>query len=238
MADFSSEMIRQAVLQARNGHPQEALSLLLGNPPPAGSADAPHYHLTVGSLLLEQGRPGEAFAHLDVVIHREGKGKPAVDLWQAARQQTELKLGRGSLDRASTSLESWVDNPFYMPLEALLAVLATAAAIRCYRKSLSPASRRVGLRWAALIWVVATAVGTAQLLGSRYPRSRAASAFVLRSGPADDFFELGQIEAGVELRLLEKQEGWVRVRVTPEVSGWAPASNVLLLSPPSNTRES
>ncbi|MBU6375561.1 MAG: SH3 domain-containing protein [Bdellovibrionales bacterium] len=238
MATLDADLIRQAVLQARSGQPKEALGLLLAHPPGPSSADASHYHLTVGSLLLDQGRPGEAFAHLDVVLHREGLIKPADDLWLTAREQAELKLGRGSLERASNTIEKWVDNPFYLPLEAFLAVLSVAAVVRCYRKGALPSSRKIWIRWAVLIWALAFGAGAGQILGSRYPRSRAATEITLRSGPAEDFYELGRVDAGSELRILEKNDGWVRVRVTPTVSGWVPSASVLLLTPPSTTRES
>ena len=87
MADPQAEILRQAVLQARAGQPKEALELLLRNPAQEAGPNASHYHLTVGALLLEQGRPGEAFAHLDVVMRREGPSKTVSELWTAARER-------------------------------------------------------------------------------------------------------------------------------------------------------
>jgi hypothetical protein len=237
MADAHAELIRQAVLQAREGHAQEALGLLLGSPVPETSASSSHYHLTLGSLLLQLERPGEAFAHLDAALHREGRSKIVEDLWKRAREQAEAKLGEGSLERASSPLESWVDHPLFMPVEALLAVGAAAASLQYIRKKGSPASRRVIFRWAAGCWVLATLACSIHFWGSRFERCRATTGIILRSGPSEDFIELGRVDPGAELRLLARQEQWVRVRVTSETSGWAPASGVLLLNPPSTTRE-
>jgi len=237
MADAHAELIRQAVLQAREGHAQEALSLLLGSPIPDNSTSASHYHLTLGTLLLQQGRSGEAFAHLDAALQREGRSKVLEGLWARARDEAEKKLGEGSLERASSPLETWVDHPLFTPTEALLAVGAAAASLQYLRKRASPASRRVILRWAAGFWILAVVASGIHFWGSRFERSRAATGLILRSGPSEDFIELGRVDPGVELRILAKQDDWVRVRVTAEASGWAPSSGVLLLNPRSTTRE-
>jgi hypothetical protein len=237
MADSHAELIRQAVLQARDGHAREALGLLLGNPIPENSASASHYHLTLGSLLLQQGRSGEAFAHLDAALQHEGRSRLIESLWNRAREETEKGGGEGSLERASSPLEIWVDHPLFMPLEALLAVGAAAASLQFLRKRGSPAGRRAIFRWAAGFWALAAVACGLHFWGSRFARCRAATGIILRSGPSEDFIELGRVGPGAELRILAKQDKWVRVRVSSETSGWAPASAVLLLSPPSTTRE-
>jgi len=236
MADPHADLIRQAVLQARDGHPQEALDSLLGNPAPDSSASASLYHFTVGSLFLRQNQPGKALAHLDASLHRGG-ARPAGELRDRARTMAEQKLGEGSLDRASLPLEQGVDHPLYLPLEGILAVLAATAAVRCLRRGTSPGVRRTALRRAAILWLLALAGATGHYWGARFPRARASGTLVLRSGPAEDFLQLGRVDAGAELRVLSEDHGWMRVRVSPDTSGWIPSSGVLLLKPPSTTPE-
>jgi len=237
MADAHAELIRQAVLQAREGHSTEALSLLLGSPVPDNHPSASHYHFTVGSLLLRQGRPGEAFAHLDAALHREGHSKSIEEAWSKARLAAESARGEGSLERASSPVETWVDHPLFAPIEALLAVSAAAAGLQYLRRRNSPGGRRSILRWALALWGLAAVGYGLHYWGSRFERGRALNGVVLRSGPSEDYLELGQVDPGAELRLLARQEGWVRVRVNSEASGWTPASTVLLLKPASTTRE-
>ncbi len=237
MADAHAELIRQAVLQAREGRTSEALSLLLGSPVPQNHPSASHYHFTVGSLLLRQGRPGEAFAHLDAALHREGHSKSIEELWGKARLAAEGAMGEGSLERASSPVEIWVDHPLFAPIEALLAVSAAATGLQYLRRRNSPGGRKSILQWALALWSLAAVGCGIQYWGDRFERCRALSGIVLRSGPSDDYLELGRVDPGAELRILDRQEGWFRVRVNSETSGWTPSSTVLLLKPPSTTRE-
>jgi hypothetical protein len=237
MADAHAELIRQAVLQAREGRTSEALALLLGSPVPENHSSASHYHFTVGSLLLRQGRAGEAFAHLDAALHREGRSKTIEELWNQARVAAEGSLGEGALERASSPVELWVDHPLFAPVEALLAVSAAAAGLQFLRKRNSPGGRKSILRWTLVLWSFAALGCGIQYWGSRFEQCRALAGVILRSGPSEDFLELGRVDPGAELRILDRQEGWLRVRVNSETSGWTPASTVLLLNPPSTTRE-
>jgi hypothetical protein len=150
--------------------------------------------------------------------------------WERTRTELERKQGTGSLERASTPVEQWVDSPYSTPTQALLAVLALATwagAVRSKRSN----------RWTLLLWLLAFGASAVQFVGSRNPQARALSTQALRSGPSEDFLNLGNVEAGSELRIIESKDGWSRVRISPESSGWVPHESVLLLMPPSTTRE-
>jgi len=230
MAATHADTIRQAVRLAREGHPSQGLALLLESPVPAESRDASLYHYTLGWLLAQQDRPGEAFSHLDFA-HRHHPGDALIQqAWERTRTELERKQGVGSLDRASTPVEQWVDSPYSTPTQALFAVLALVACAGAARK------KQIG-RWTLLLWLLAFGASALQFVGSRNPQGRALSTQTLRSGPSEDFLNLGSVEAGSELRIIESKDGWSRVRISPESSGWVPHESVLLLMPPSTTRE-
>ncbi|MEN9722312.1 MAG: Bacterial domain [Pseudomonadota bacterium] len=237
MADTPNDLIRQAVLKAREGHPQEALEFLLSQTPPASSDLATLYHYTVGQLLLGEGRAREAFAHLDIAAFRDPSKVAISDARNVAQSSIEKEGGLATLNQASSPLEQLTNNPFYLPLEALLAVLAVAIAARCYRKGLTPAKKRQALVSAVVVWGLAATSVIAHYLGSRFSRGRTATTLVLRSGPSEDFLELQKVAAGTEVRVLESRGNWIRVRISPSVTGWVPPSNVLLFNPPSTRAE-
>ncbi len=240
MANPQTETIRQAVLMARKGDAEGALKSLLENPIPESSPHAGHYHFTLGQLLLASDRADEAFAHLDVAIFRDGTTTEREATWRLARELAERKHGSGSLERSSSPLEAAVDSPYFAPIEGLLAVTALVLSFRSSPKGRGATGRRSShrmLRTALIAWLIAAGTAAGHLLGSRFPRSRAAVEISLRSGPAEEFISLGTVVPGAELRILDRNKDWLRVRATSELSGWAPASAVLLLEPPSTTRE-
>lgn len=229
MPPTHAESLREATRLAQGGNPSKALELLQAIDP---GHDAALHHYTLGALHLQLGRPGEALAHL---LRAKALGAPAEQVTPTliqARGLAEAKAGSASLERASTQLERLGDGPIILPLESLFATLALVAALRLWKKPARGPARRRRLLVGSLL--AAFALGLAAVHGAALlsPPARALAQLEIRSGPGEDFPLLAEAIAGTELRVTSASPmaGWIRVRVSPELEGWAESVRVLPLT--------
>lgn len=220
------------------GRLDEALSALLSNPTP----DA-HYFYNLGNVYYRLGQPGVAVAYFEKANRLKAHDSDILHNLAVARSTLQQQIGIQRLDAASTWIESLVDR---VPLDeirstiGLLAFIVSLVWIRGYRKH-----RNLGktlLRPAGLLGLLGLAITVslylAQRLAASSPPAVCTQAHSIRSGPGDQYLDLGKLEAGMKIRLLNQSatsegagasELWQQIRFTHSEIGWIRASSLLLL---------
>lgn len=229
MPPTHAESLSEAARLAQSGNPAKALELLL---PLSSGKDAALHHYTLGALYLQNAEPGHALAHL---LCAKALGAPSEQIAGAlvqARSLAEARAGSTSLERASSPWERVGDSLLILPAESLFATLALVASLRLWRDRERSAARRRRLALCVGLAAAALFLATLHGLSLLSPRARALGSLEVRSGPGEDFPLVGEASSGAELRIAESAPrlGWVRVRVSPQLEGWADASRVLPLT--------
>jgi tetratricopeptide (TPR) repeat protein len=131
-------------------------------------------------------------------------GAEGVPMWIRAVQPFTL----GSL--------SWSFLALYVSIFTLLVVL----------HFIQPGFLRAAL-WALFAFVAAGTVATGMLLGGRlYLAERVAQAIILpdsvqvKEGPDPNYQSLFAVHAGLKVRITEKEQDWLRVRLSNGLEGW------------------
>jgi hypothetical protein len=224
MADSREDLLRQAILAAKEGNPSKALELLLAHPLPDTSPDAALYHFTAGAVLLERGQTGRALAHLEK-SRALGGSSPQL---QAALTRAQA----ASTGEAAYPWERWADSPWFVPAEMVVLLVALVTSVALWR-------RRARLFWGLSCWAAACGVVALHAWSNTHAPARAVEACAVRSGPAEDFIRTHELQPGAEVRLLgephARSPGWRRVRVTRKQSGWIEERCLLPLRSGSHT---
>lgn len=186
----------------------------------------------VGLLALHNKQWGLARAALERAALLAPGDSATTELLRAARGELALALGALPMDPAET-VWSWLAEGFNHPLsQILVAALILSAAISAWRGLRRLPLRRWPARPAAwgLIgaWLLVGICGGALWFQKTTWVGFSREHVVLRSGPGETFRELGAIEAGIKIRVLDTSRGdWVQTRFGTDAVGWAPRASIL-----------
>lgn len=193
------------------------------------------YFYNLGTLLFRDGQIGPSVAHLEKA-HALSPLDPAISKNLAATKVFLVQtLGEGRLDPASNLLERWADR---LPLKVIQAILGLLIGFSAWtivqRKRTQGGGKLFGV---SLVFFLAISM-------LRMGMGLASSAMVLelqtlRSGPGEQFLDLGRAEAGIKLRISgetriaekagSQTESWSQVRYSSDGIGWIKSSALLLL---------
>lgn len=196
------------------------------------------YYYNLGNVYYRQGQFGIALAHFDRALQLDPLDSDARHNQELTLDALKRTSGRTDWDPASSWIESLADR---IPLDEVRAVLGMVAFltvllwIRPYLRTRS--IRAAFLHPAALIGLCAfLATGflfLAQRLSEARPPAVCAERLVVKSGPGEQFLELGWLDPGIRIRMLGgAANGWRQARVAlgrGEVTiGWVPESGLLI----------
>lgn len=213
-----------------SGKYEEALQALRSHP-----AESAQYFYNIGTIHLRLDQPGQARAYLEKANALRSHDPEIQNNLQLARSALGRLIGNDRLDPASTGLESMADRVSMDEVRAVLGFLGLIVALFWLRAYLKTRSlKRTLLQPAGLVGLIGVAV-TAGLYAVERAASASPAAFLLerqaiRSGPGEQFVQLGLSESGMKIRLLgPRSEGWSQVRYSQDGIGWVKTSSLLLL---------
>ncbi len=200
------------------------------------------YFYNLGTLLLRSGQIGPSVAYLE-----KARGLNPIDPaisknLDAGRASLGQVLGEGRLDPASNLLERWSDRTPLKVIQGLLGLLLAIWAWFLARRHSTRDSRKgFGLAWGQAFYPGLILFLLISALRAGWWVESAAMVLepqVIRSGPGNQFMDLGRAEAGVKLRAsgdtrFEGESGkslsWSQVRYSSDGIGWVKTSALLLL---------
>jgi tetratricopeptide (TPR) repeat protein len=205
------------------------------------SESAQYFH-NLGTVYLKLGQPGPAIAYLDKANHLRPHDPEIQQNLKIAQTSLGRLIGSDHLDPASNGLEILADRVSMGEIRGalgLLGLIVAALWLRAYLRTRD--LRRTLLQPSGLIGMIGLAITLAlyatERLAEAHPPAYALDRVVVRSGPGEQYAQLGQLESGVKLRLLGPSESiqaggkpqlWDQVRYSQDGIGWVPASSLLL----------
>jgi tetratricopeptide (TPR) repeat protein len=157
--------------------------------------------------------PQQEDAQFNLKVAREAARKKGEDRLAGAEAQP---FWMRTASQFTLGWVSWLFFGVYMALFALLIALHFVA----------PGFLRVGM-WAAFGFLFLGTAAAATLLGTRlYLVDRVEQAIVLpdvvqvKEGPDPNYQSLFGVHAGLRVRITEKEQDWVRVRLANGLEGW------------------
>jgi tetratricopeptide (TPR) repeat protein len=212
----------------------EALQALKNAP----SADASYYY-NLGNIYYRLGQVGLAVANLEVANRKRPRDSDIQNNLKVAKTALAKTLGEDRVDPASSWLETVADTA---PLDEIRLIIGLSALLVAmflvYAYLRERNLRKTLLRPISIVLLTIFALSgslyLAQRLASSNPPAISTEQQIIRSGPGEQFVELGRVEAGVRLRLLGPsiqtgQDLWRQVRYARDGLGWAKASSLLPL---------
>lgn len=224
---------------------------LLQTHPELESAD---YCYNFGTLQYRLKHFGEALAYLEKANRLRPHDRDIQTNLKLAQTEVARLIGQDSLDpssRWSDQVASWLTPEEVQALTSLLGMLTLLLWIRNYLRTRNLAKSVVNFpSWAALSTLGASAaLWTLQLWVESTPPVIALSRQVIRSGPGEQYMELGHVEAGSKLRLLgsspspdilaknsvetsapqQQTDVWKQIRYSGNGVGWIRSSGLLIL---------
>jgi tetratricopeptide (TPR) repeat protein len=205
----------------------EALKAFQSHP----AESAQYFH----NVYYKMGQPGQALAYLEKANHLHPHDAEIQHNLQLAQSELSHLIGAGRLDSVSSGLEAMADRVSMNEVRGtlgLLGLVVMALWLRAYLKTRN--LRRTLLQPAGFIGLLGFAITSglyfAERLANSHPPAFAIERQVVRSGPGDQFAQLGQVDAGMKLRLLGPTDGdWRQVRYSQDGIGWIKLSSLLLL---------
>lgn len=220
-----------------SGKYDEALHEFRSHP----SESAQYFH-NIGTTYLKLSQPGQALAQLAKANHLRPHDPEIQHNLQLAQSALSRLIGVDHLDPASSGLETLADRVSFGEVRGalgLLGLIVAALWLRAYlrtrnlKRTLLQPSGFVGL----IGFAITLSLYGAERLAEAHPPAFAMDRIVVRSGPGDQFAQLGQLEAGVKIRLLgptesitvgDQRQSWDQIRYSQDGIGWVPASSLLL----------
>lgn len=216
---------------------QDALNLLLLRPTAEAAAD-PEHEYNVGTLALTLKKTGLARAYLEAAALRHPMHRDLAENLDIARTELEGLLGRDHLDPGLSDGDLWLMALTHPGWRLLLPLLVAAGALLTARGWKRPFN-------AAPIAPGATLLGIGLLLSLSAlarrdePPGYLTERAIVRSGPGEQHLELGVVEAGMGVRVLEgvladekePNRKWRQVHFSASGVGWVPASSLLVAQP-------
>ena len=225
----------------------DAIKALQAHPHPEEAS----YFYNLGVLTYRTGNLGAAVGYFEKANRIRPHDPDIQANLRIARKAVSQTLGSGQeLDNASTWVESLSD---HMPMDelrgtlGLLAFIMTLMWTRSFmkthqlRKTFVQSSGIVGL----LAFGLTASLYAAQRSAQAHPPAVSLQGQVIRSGPGNQFLEIGKLKPGMTVRLLgpvsaamlandpaskaDGTETWHQVRFTEDEMGWVPTSSLLLL---------
>jgi tetratricopeptide (TPR) repeat protein len=197
--------------------------------------DTAQYFHNLGTVYYRVGQPGRALAYLEKANSLKPHDPETQHNLHLAQAAVGQLIGEARLDAASTGLESLADRVSLQEVRGALGLLGLLVAVlwlRAYWKTRN--LKRTFLQPAGFIGLLGFGL-TAGLyfterLAQSHPPAFAVERQVIRSGPGDQFAQLGQVEPGMKIRLLGPvDQDWRQVRYSTDGIGWIKASSLLLL---------
>lgn len=217
-----------------SGKLDDALLLLQKHP----SQDAAYYY-NQGTLFLRTQRAGLAVPYLEKARRLnplDGDIRHNLSLAQRAASHT---LNSERQDAASNFIDRIADELSSAPARAAASLMVFAlllVSLKSYARSRSLKewlTQGVGPLGAfGLIGLLVFCLSP-QLVGAR-PLGYSLERQVIRSGPGEQFVDLGQLETGAELRIQDYTQTtgntvWRQIRFTSDSVGWVQEAKVLIL---------
>lgn len=228
---------QQAKFLFDSGKFDEALHEFRSHP----SESAQYFH-NVGTTYLRLSQPGQAVAYLAKANHLRPHDPEIQHNLQLAQSALGRLIGVEHVDPASSGLETLADRVSMGEIRGalgLLGLIVSALWLRAYLRTRS--LKRTLLQPSGFIGLIGFAITlslyAAERLAESHPPAFAMDHLVIRSGPGDQFAQLGQLEAGVKIRLLgpsetvkagDQQQSWNQIRYSQDGIGWVQASSLLL----------
>lgn len=212
---------------------EDAMRLLQSQPRYEGA-----FYYNLGTVMLKLGRPGQALAYLEKANHLTRHDRDIQKNLSAARAALGKLIGEDQLDPASTWSERFSDNISLEEVRGALGLVAMILAfiwLRAYRSTRS--LKKMIAQPAGAFVMVGLAICVGLYVSHRLldPGAICLERQAVRSGPGDRFLELGQIDAGVKVRMISSSRGtepsdtWYQVRFSPSSVGWIKSSGALSL---------
>lgn len=220
-----------------------ALSLLQENP---ASADSASDYYNLGTTWFHLERFGLATAYLEKAATLAPSDPDVATNLRLARLQLAKILGKDRLDPAASlrdQIRAWIPLEQGMGIAGLLLLLFAGIGVRHYQSTRQIKS--VFNSWIAIPAFVLT-LGSGGLLLAEVLSEGANSGMLIeratiRSGPGDQFLDLGLLEVGQKIRLSGEQKKdsspqaktqdriWVQILFRPGRFGWIPQHHLLAL---------
>ena len=196
-----------------------------------------HLYYNLGNAYYKQGALGPAIYNYERALEVDPSGAGADDArynldaaQEAARRKAEDRLVGAEtvpfwirvVAPFSTGTLSWVFLVLYLALFAALITL----------RFLTPGFLRVSL-WVLTAFLLLGAAASGSLLGGRlYLTTRVERAIVLpdtlavHEGPDANYQTTFTVHAGLKVRITERDQDWVKVRLQNGLEGWVPVRSV------------
>jgi tetratricopeptide (TPR) repeat protein len=186
-------------------------------------------YYNLGSAYLKAGQLGPAIYNFERALELDPTQEDVQFNLRTAREVAAKKKGEDRLVGAEAP-PLWMRavQPFTVGSVSwlFLGLYVTAFGLLITLHFLGPGFLKVGL-WAALAFVALGTLGAGTLLGARlYLAERVEQAIVLpdavqvKEGPDPNYQPTFSVHAGLRVRIVEKEQDWVRVRLSNGLEGW------------------
>lgn len=190
------------------------------------------YFYNLGNLFYRLEKYGVALAHYEKAIKMLPHHSDVLHNLNLTKQ----KLGNlKDLDPSSTFLEKIADRIPLEEVRGLLGLVVLFSVFICFKPYLKTRDLKRTFRSPtgkiALFGIfLVSSLYLVELSSSQYPPAVCTEPQTIRSGPGENFLDLGQAQPGVKFRVLgPKSESWVQVRYGESSVGWLPFSSLLVL---------
>lgn len=198
----------------------------------------PEVQLALGNAYMLQGDTGRA-----VIAYRRGEQIDPTDIklkesLAHARSLVEVSVAPSITSRVWKVLLGWRG---YVPRSVLWYTFAALFTLGWLMLSIRLLSTRTRLKSTLGIWLLISSIVPASVLTAEWVRFEGATDAVIvepktiaRLGPDDQIYDpafVEPLEPGVEGRLLEIRNGWVRVALADRSTCWVPQTSLELVYP-------
>lgn len=225
------------------GRLNEALRTLQSRP-----GSDPHYFYNLGTIYLRLERPGTATAYLEKANRLRPHDPDIRNNLRIAQNSLSRVIGQDRLDPASSWLEDTADSLSLNEIRGTLGLFALILSLSWLRSYLKTRNIFRTLRQPAgvlglLGFLITGGLYVAHRLADSRPPAICLERQSIKSGPGEDYLDLGRVEEGMKVRLLGPSaqgfpaEGvttaagdtWYQVRYSRDGIGWLRGSKILSL---------
>jgi tetratricopeptide (TPR) repeat protein len=182
----------------------------------------------LGNAYVRAGQIGPAICNYERALELDPSQEDVQFNLKAAREAARKKGEDRLVGAEGTPMWMRVVQPYTVGglSWVFLSLYFTVFAMLIAQHFMPPGFLRVGL-WAILAFLALGTVGTGSLLGGRlYLAERVEQAIVLpdsaqvKEGPDPNYQSVFGVHAGLRVRITEKEQDWVRVRLANGLEGW------------------